>query len=210
MIGHSRNGPGPVDSCGVTGELIPHNPELRLSDADRERVVGWLNTAVSEGRLTLVEFEERVDAVLRARTYGDVEPHRADLPVAAAAQAAREIVELRNVASNLKRRGRWAVPRRLVVRNKAGSVKLDFAEAVIQHPVVEIDLEVLAGSTELILPDGATADIDDVQMVAGSAKSKVPTSYDVPDGRPRFVVTGSQKAGSLKVRYRYRFWRWSW
>jgi hypothetical protein len=62
----------------------------------------------------------------------------------------------------------------------------------------------------LILPDGATADIDDVQMVAGSAKSKVPASYDVPDGRPHFVVTGSQKAGSLKVRYRYRFWRWSW
>jgi hypothetical protein len=189
---------------------MPRNPALRLSDADRERVVGWLNTAVAEGRLTLVEFEERVDAVLRARTYGEVEPHLADLPVAAVGRPAGEIAELRNVASNLKRGGRWAVPRRLVVRNKAGSVKLDFAEAVIQYPVVEIELEVFAGSTELILPDGATADIDDVQMVAGSAKSKVSASYDVPDGRPHFVVTGTQKAGSLKVRYRYRFWRWSW
>jgi hypothetical protein len=210
MIGHAAI--GPVDSYGVTGEPIPANRALRLSDADRERVVGWLDTALAEGRLTLVEFEERIDAVLRARTYGEVEPHLADLPIAAtaAARPAREVVELRNVASSLKRRGRWAVPRRLVVRNRAGSVKLDFAEAVIQHPVVEIDLEVLAGSTELILPDGATADIDDVQMVAGSAKSRVPASYDVPGGRLHFVVTGSQKAGSLKVRYRYRFWRWSW
>jgi hypothetical protein len=195
----------------VTGELLPQNRDMRLSDADRNRVVGWLNTALGEGRLTLAEFEERVDGVLRAKTYRDVEPYLADLPVAApGGRPAREVAELRSVASTLKRRGRWAVPRRLVVRSKAGSVKLDFADAVIDHPVVEIDLEVFAGSTVLILPDGATADIDDVQMIAGSAKSKVPASYDVPDGRPRFVVTGSQKAGSMTVRYRYRFLRWSW
>lgn len=196
----------------MTGELLPENRELRLSDADRTRVVGWLDTAVGEGRLTLPEYEERVDAVLRAKTYREVEPHLADLPIAAgrAGQPPRDLVELRSVASTLKRRGRWAVPRRLVVQSKAGSVKLDFADAVIDHPVVEVDLNVLAGSTVLILPAGATADIDDVQMIAGSAKSTVPASYDLPDGRPRFVVTGSQKAGSLRVRYRYRFLRWSW
>lgn len=180
-----------------------------MSDADRERVIGWLNTALAEGRLTLVEFEERVDAVLSARTFGEVQPHLADLPVAAA-PALREVVELSSVASNLKRRGRWRVPRRLVVKNKAGSVKLDFAEAVIDHPVVEIELSLLAGNALLILPDGATADIDDVRMMAGSAKLKTPASYDVPGGRLRFVVTGSLKAGNLKVRYRHRFWRWSW
>ncbi|NJC68886.1 DUF1707 domain-containing protein [Planosporangium thailandense] len=190
----------------------PDNPALRLSDADRERVVGWLSTALSEGRLTLVEFEERVDAVLRARTYAEVEPHLADLPVAATSvgRPVQDVVELRSVASNLKRRGRWAVPRRLVVRNKAGNVRLDFAEAVIQHPVVEIDVQVHAGNVKLILPHGATADIDGVQVLAGDAKLKVPAGYDVPDRGPHFVVTGSLKAGNLKVRYRRRFWRWSW
>ncbi|GII22333.1 hypothetical protein Pme01_19300 [Planosporangium mesophilum] len=191
---------------------MPSNREMRLSDADRERVVGWLNAAVTEGRLTLAEFEERVDAVLRAKTYGEVEPHLADLPVgmASGGRPSRDLVELRSTAASLTRRGRWAVPRRLVVRNKAGSVKLDFAEAVIDHPVVEIDVNVLAGNTVLILPAGATADIDDVRMTAGHARSTVPASYDVPDGRPRFVVTGSQKAGNLTVRYRRRFLRWSW
>src|SRR2546423_7838572 len=47
----------------VTGEMLPQR-DLRMSDADRERVVGWLKSAVSEGRLTLGEFEERVDGVL--------------------------------------------------------------------------------------------------------------------------------------------------
>jgi hypothetical protein len=186
--------------------------KVRISNADRERVLGFLDAALSDGRLTLAEFDERVAGVHDAKTYGDIEPYLKDLPVAVApaAPAPRDLVELRSVASSIKRRGRWSVPRRLVVHSKAGSVKLDFAEAVISHPVVEIDLDVLAGSTELILPAGATADIDDVQMFAGSAKSRVPSSYDAPGQGIRFVVTGSNKAGSLKVRYRYRLWRWSW
>jgi Domain of unknown function (DUF1707) len=199
---------------GVTGEMVPQQRDLRMSDADRERVVGWLRAAVSEGRLTLPEFEERVDGVLHAKTYGEVEPYTRDLPLVGGAvpapPAPRDVVELRTVASSLKRRGRWTVPRRLVVRSKAGSVKLNFADAVIIHPVVEIELDVLAGSTELVLPDGATADLDDVEVYAGSTKSRVPASYDSPPGGTRFVVTGSNKAGSLKVRYQRRFWRWRW
>ena len=192
---------------------MPSNREVRLSDADRERVIGWLNTALGEGRLTLPEFEERVDGVLHAKTYGEVDPYLADLPIAVTPPQPppREVVDLRGVASTIKRKGRWHVPRRLNVSSKAGSVKLDFAEAVISYPVVEVHLDVLAGSTELVLPTGATADIDDVEVLAGSAKSKVPTSYDAPaTGGVRFVVTGVNRAGSLKVRYRRRFWRWSW
>jgi len=195
----------------------PATPEydqrnLRISTADRERIVDLLNAALGSGRLTLAEFDERVAGLHEARTYGEVEPYLRDLPVAAAPAAPppRDVVELASVASSIKRQGRWNVPRRLVVRNKAASVKLDFSEAVISLPVVEIDLDVMAGSTELILPDGATADTDDVRMFAGSVKSKVPASYDAPAHGTRFVVTGSCKAGSLKVRYRYRFWRWSW
>ena len=155
--------------------------------------MGWLNAALGEGRLTLPEFEERVNSVLKARTYGEVEPYLADLPVGAAPRpdGGREQLELRNVASSMKRSGRWTVPRRVVVHNKAGSVKLDFAEAVMLSPVVEVDLDVLAGSTELILPDGATADIDDLTMYAGSAKSRVPSSDDGGAATVRFVVTGS-------------------
>jgi hypothetical protein len=192
--------------------MVPPSRELRLSHADRDRVVGWLNAALGEGRLTLAEFEERVDAVLRAKTYRDVEPYLADLPVTVAPgrPTAPDVVELRNFASSLKRNGRWAVPRRLVVRSKAGSVKLNFADATIDHPVVEIELDVIAGSTELVLPDGATADIDGVEVFAGSAKSTVASSYDATGPGIRFVVAGFNRAGSLKVRYRRRFWRWTW
>jgi hypothetical protein len=53
---------------------------LRASDADRERVAERLRTAAAEGRLTHLEFEERLARALRASTYGDLDPLVADLP----------------------------------------------------------------------------------------------------------------------------------
>jgi hypothetical protein len=56
------------------------SPGMRASDADRERVAERLRTALSEGRLTLDEFDARVAGVYAARTYGDLSALTADLP----------------------------------------------------------------------------------------------------------------------------------
>lgn len=195
----------------MTGELVPDHRQLRMSDADREQVVSRLQTAVSEGRLTLPEFEERVEGVLAARTYGDVEPFLADLPEAVFGQpAVRDVLELRSHASGLKRRGRWIVPRRLVLNSRAGSIKLNFVNAVLSYPLVEIEIEAIASSTELVLPRGASADVDDIEMIASSVASKVLAPSDPGATGTRFVVRGRQKASSLKVRYERRFLRWRW
>ncbi|KIX70284.1 hypothetical protein SF12_21165, partial [Streptomyces sp. MBRL 601] len=55
-------------------------PELRASDADREKVAERLRDAMAEGRLDMDEFGERLDAVYRARTYAELEPLTRDLP----------------------------------------------------------------------------------------------------------------------------------
>jgi hypothetical protein len=56
------------------------HPELRASDADRERVVGELRRHLTDGRLDLAEFEERAGQAYAARTIGDLTPLLADLP----------------------------------------------------------------------------------------------------------------------------------
>ena len=57
---------------GVTDEPGTNNPrDLRCSDVDRDRVAEALRQAAGDGRLTLSELEERLDAAFRARTYGD-------------------------------------------------------------------------------------------------------------------------------------------
>jgi hypothetical protein len=46
----------------------PSSPALRASDADRDRVIELLRAAIADGRLDPVEFDERLDAALAART----------------------------------------------------------------------------------------------------------------------------------------------
>jgi len=54
--------------------------ELRVSDADRDRVAERLRGAAGEGRLTADELEERLERALSARTDAELEPLVADLP----------------------------------------------------------------------------------------------------------------------------------
>lgn len=193
----------------MSGELTPRG--FRMSDADRERIVAHLQSALGEGRLSVVEFQDRVDGVLRARTYDEVEPYLADLPAPPLPPAAqRDVIELRSSATSIKRKGRWSVPRRLQVRNTAGSVKLDFTDALIASPVVEIDLNVTAGSTTLVLPPGATVDADDVVLMAGGLHVRGFPSDPAAGSGPHFVVTGNQRAGGLTIRGRREFWGWRW
>ncbi|RJO69949.1 DUF1707 domain-containing protein [Nocardia panacis] len=54
---------------------------LRASDGDREKIVEQLRLAMNEGRLTVHEFDDRLQKVYAARTYGELSPVLADLPV---------------------------------------------------------------------------------------------------------------------------------
>ena len=53
---------------------------MRAADTDREAVVARLRTALSEGRLELDEFDERVAEAYRAKTYADLDRLLTDLP----------------------------------------------------------------------------------------------------------------------------------
>ena len=55
-------------------------PEMRASDAERERIADVLRDALAEGRLGMDEFQERLDSTYRARTRGELVPLVRDLP----------------------------------------------------------------------------------------------------------------------------------
>jgi len=169
-----------------------------------------LQAAVGVGRLTLAEFEQRLNAVLAARTLGEVEPFVADLPGGPVSAPAPEYVELPTRAASLKRRGQWVVARRTLVAAKSGSVKLDFTDALIAHPEVTIELDVQSGSTTPVLPPGASVDIDNVEFVASCAHVRGVPASPVAESGLHVVVRGRQRAGRLVVRYGRRFWRWRW
>jgi hypothetical protein len=69
--------------------VVTRLPTIRASDSDREQVAERLRQAAIEGRLTTDELEERLEAASAARTYGELDPLVADLPVTRSPQRPR-------------------------------------------------------------------------------------------------------------------------
>ena len=142
-------------------------PEVRASDADRDRVIDVLRGAVGDGRLTADEFEERLEAALSSRTLGQLAVLTADLvagpgrPGAAVAQA-EDVIRIDQRGGSVQRGGRWMVPRRLELRVSWCDVILDFTKAVIVADTLLIDINGRGGALILVLGPGIVVDVDDL------------------------------------------------
>jgi hypothetical protein len=181
--------------------------ELRASHADRERVVELLQVAAGEGRLTVDELDERLEAALTARTHGDLAVLTADLPASILppagrpAQAAKDLVRIDCGSGTARRDGRWLVPRRMEVRVVSGRVVLNLTEAVITVPLLTIDAQVHIGSLRLVTRPGIEVDIEKVAVRSGIARVGAPRVPAVPVTL-RVEVSGRVGSGTLKARPR--------
>ncbi|MGH3096337.1 MAG: DUF1707 SHOCT-like domain-containing protein [Streptosporangiales bacterium] len=188
----------------------PDRLSMRASDGDRERTAETLRDAAGDGRISMDELDERLTTTFAARTYADLAQLTADLPVGTPAASAVPAVPaddkpllLVGKGGSVQRKGRWQVPRRIVIDRKFGSVSLNLREGQLAAQVTEVDVRMKFGSLVLILPDGATAAVD-CSTEYGTVRSTVP---GVPSaGHPHVVITGEKEYGSLRVRYGYGHW----
>lgn len=177
----------------------PGVPAMRVSDADRGGTLRRLHNAVALGLIDIGEFEERSAQVSMARQPTDLEDLIRDLPgPGAIATSAADRLELRGWLGSLSRSGQWTVPTRLALVRRVGSVHLDLTKARFAGPVVVIELDMVRGSVDIRLPEGASASIDDVSVYGGSARDR---RKDPPaEGRPHVVITGRVVLGSVNIR----------
>ncbi|MBN3507614.1 MULTISPECIES: DUF1707 SHOCT-like domain-containing protein [Mycobacteriaceae] len=180
--------------------------DLRVSDADRNGTLRRLHNAVALGLIDIAEFEERSALVSHARLHSDLDALVGDLPgPGAIVTTATDRVELRGVLGSLKRQGEWTVPTRLALVRRMGSVELDLTRARFAGPMVVIELDMKFGSVEIRLPEGASASIDDVEVIVGSADDH---RRDAPaDGTPHIILTGKVVCGSVDIRGPRRNWK---
>jgi len=59
---------------------MPGDANIRASDADRDRAAAALREHLAAGRLTIEEFDERLDLAYAAKTLGELDELMADLP----------------------------------------------------------------------------------------------------------------------------------
>jgi Domain of unknown function (DUF1707) len=188
-------------------------PELRASDADRDRVVDVLRDAAADGRLTVEEFDERMAAALSSRTLAELAPLTADLgpapavpagptrPGPAAAGQAPDVIGIDQRGGSVQRVGGWVVPRRLELRAAWCDVTLDFTDAVITYDTLHIDLRMRGGSLVLVTRPGVVVDADTLRVRYTDVGI-----YPGPEpGAPvilRVWLAGRMRYGRIETRWR--------
>lgn len=159
-----------------------------------------LRVAAGDGRLTVAELDERVEAAMTARTASDLAVLTADLPLEAMPPQAREVVRIDQRFGDGKRTGRWLVPRRMEIRLMFSDLKLDFTEAVITHDTLRIEVDLrIGGNLTLVTAPGIVVDADDVTYSRGDIKVSPATSPETP-ARLRVVLSGRSTGGDIVSR----------
>jgi Domain of unknown function (DUF1707) len=171
-----------------------------------------LRVAAGDGRLTAEELDERLGVALTARTYRELAALTADLPAAAAqplaSPAPKDLVQIDCGDGSVSRDGRWVVPRRMDVRVRDGQVRLDFTEAVITSPTLQIHADVHDGRLKLVTRPGIVVDADDVTVSDGRVKVRAPFVVDTPVVL-RVDISGMVHDGHITARPpRRNFWEW--
>jgi hypothetical protein len=159
-------------------------PQLRASDAERERTADRLRQATGDGRLTVEELDERLAAVYAARTRAELEPLTADLPdepaghepAIAGSRARRVPVRpgeggaswIVAIMGGNDRKGRWRVGRACRVVNVMGGSDLDLNDAELASNEVTMTVVSLMGGSDIYVPDGMNVDVMKIGIMGGN------------------------------------------
>ncbi|MBX3155838.1 MAG: HAMP domain-containing protein [Deltaproteobacteria bacterium] len=108
------------------------------------------------------------------------------------------MTELRAIAGNVERRGRWTVPERLELRVLAGNMELDFRDAVLRPGVTTIEVSVDAGSLEIEVPPNLAVELE-VSSIAGHVEAVDSTPPVLDPAGPVLRITGRVRCGNLEV-----------
>jgi Domain of unknown function (DUF1707) len=191
--------------------------DLRASDTDRERVADRLRAAAGFGRITMDELEERLDAVYAAKTYGELVPITADLPVEDARPAgagpsprpssALVVGEQQHhdrataiaIMSGANRGGHWIVPRRMRVFAFWGGSEIDLRDARFESGTTVISAIAIMGGVQVLAPEGVHVRVSGVGIMGGFGESG--TNTVLPDRAPVVRVRGFSFWGGVNVRH---------
>lgn len=183
---------------------------LRVSDADRHEVAELLRTAAGEGRIDLDELDERLEAAYGARTYADLVPITADLPVQGQPSwrppalpspvvdgpaGESQVV----VLSGLERKGAWVVPRRMSVFVMMGGADLDLREAKFAAQEVVITVNAFMGGAQITVGPHTHVVMEGIGIMGGYSGpgDRVPAELDA--NSPTVRVRGVAIWGGVSV-----------
>lgn len=207
VVPQTRTVPDPLahTSGNEPAKLAPPRP----ARAHRDRVIERLSESFAEDRLSVEEFEHRVELAYSAATSFELDHLIGDIgafsvePAVSHQLPARVVdtgsMRVSAIFSSSERSGPITLPERLEVVAILGSIELDLRSAVFASPLTTIDVKVYFGSVELTLPPGMQVDVVADSVFGGvtvSARDRSRTS--TPAGELA-RVTGRVTFGSVQI-----------
>ncbi len=159
----------------------PRHPDLRATDADRERTAERLRLAAGEGQLDVDELDERLAAAYAARTTTDLVPLTADLQeigagavgapagrsfsVRPGAGGARWLVA---IMSGCDRKGRWRLGQQATSLNVMGGADLDLNDVELTAPHTVLRVWSVMGGADVRVPEGLDVEVSEFAFMGGN------------------------------------------
>ncbi|PPS82710.1 hypothetical protein BZZ08_04999 [Streptomyces sp. MH60] len=157
-----------------------------------------LQEAYAEGLIAHEVLDERLHRALSALTQSELASALSSLPEGHPDSTAT----IAAAGGRIKRRGAWRVPRVLKVGSAYGRVRLDLSRAVIEHPVVDIELQLGTGGARITVPRDATVDVEGLSTGWKDLRYRVPRRSR--PGGPTIRISGVMGYGRLKIRHSLR------
>lgn len=175
--------------------------DVRASDAEREAVIEQLREAAAEGRLTMEELTDRIEAAAGAVMRSDLDVLTRDLPVPGVTVTAPVTNARERSMGDVKRSGAWVVPAHSEFRSWTGNIQLDLRQATISAREIVIDAYTPFGTIDLLVPEGVQVEVR-ADAKLGTLKRR---DHPAAPGAPRVILTGGTMFGTIKVRHK-RLW----
>ncbi len=189
---------------------------LRVSDEDRHSVGEVLRQAAGEGRLDLEELDERLEATYRAKTYVELVPITADLPVSGptprsvppARPAGRAPVPVvgpsysrsLSVMGDCSRRGVWRVPERHTAFSLMGSVTIDLREAGFSAHETVIDAYAIMAGIDIVVNPWTQVVVEGFGVMGDFSEARSKVAAELGPDSPVLRVRGLALMAGVSVK----------
>ena len=198
---------------GLQRRPVADASQLRISDDDRHKVAEVLRTAAGEGRIDLSELDERLEATYAAKTYGDLVPITADLPVAGQQQIVAPVPQSRSpllpatshatsfsIMGDCSRRGVWEVPAKHNAFTLMGGITLDLREARFTAQETVIEAYAVMASIDIIVNAQTQVVIEGIGIMGDFSEARPKVAAQLRPDSPVVRVKGMALMASVCVR----------
>jgi Domain of unknown function (DUF1707)/Cell wall-active antibiotics response 4TMS YvqF len=173
-----------------------------------------LNNALAEGRLSVAEHSDRLDAVYQAKTHAEIAPLVDDLPAGTTGQslaprtgtsvapATRRRQLIVAIFGGAVRKGKWHVEPKMTTVTIFGGASIDFRDVELPAQEITLHCTCIFGGVDIVVPPEMRVIDSGVALfggrdISGSDEASTPNS-------PVLRLTGLTLFGGLSTKHKQR------